>query len=290
MSRIKFSLVVATLNRDKELEKLLYSLTQQSCSYFEVIIVDQNNDNRAINVMNNYFNTLKIIHIKCESKGASHARNRGIEKATGEIITFPDDDCEYPVDLLSKVFDELKDNNLSGVSVSSHDKNGEGKIARLSKDRKVIHKYNLYKTCIEAGIFIRKESLGITRFDEELGVGSPTLLWSDEGPDLLLKLINQGKKFLFIPNLYIYHPDPVKLYDEKSIIRSYRYGCGRGAYLKKNKYPLWFVFYVWGLYVVGILIALFQFNPGKLQYFFHGLKGRVKGYVFRESFFKKKSS
>ena len=152
--------------------------------------------------------------------------------------------------------------------------------------RKIIKKFNLYKTCIEFGIFIRRSCLADVRFDHQLGVGSPTMLWSDEGPDLLLKLINQEQRFLFIPELFIYHPDPVKLYDEKSIVRSYRYGCGRGAYLRKNKYPIWFVFYVWSLYVAGILIAIFQFNSRKFQYFFQGLKGRIKGYIFRNNFLK----
>jgi hypothetical protein len=112
------------------------------------------------------------------------------------------------------------------------------------------------------------------------------MLWSDEGPDLLLSLINKGEMFLFIPDIYIYHPDPVKLYDEKSIIRSFRYGCGRGAYLSKHNYPLWFVVHVWLLYVAGMLIALFQLNPNKIKYYYRGLVGRMTGYFFRKNFLK----
>lgn len=43
---IKISLVVATLGRTAELQKLFQSLNGQSRSDFEVILVDQNADNR----------------------------------------------------------------------------------------------------------------------------------------------------------------------------------------------------------------------------------------------------
>ncbi|MCF6204987.1 MAG: glycosyltransferase family 2 protein [Methylococcaceae bacterium] len=281
---MKFSLIVATLHRTSEVDSLLTSLVNQVYNDFEVIIVDQNSDDRLDTIIKSYSKTLKVTHTHCESKGASHARNHGIELATGEIITFPDDDCEYPHDLLSEIYKEFNNVKISGISVSSHDKNGGKGIARFAKERKIITKLNIYMTCVESGIFIRNKCLGNVRFDEELGIGSPTMLWSDEGPDLLLSLIKKGEKFLFIPELFFYHPNPVKSYDEKSIIRSYRYGCGRGAYLRKRNYPLWFVFYVWLLYVAGVLIALFQLNPNKVKYYYHGLVGRVAGYFFQKKF------
>lgn len=284
---IKFSLVVATLNRTEELANLLESLIHQTYKNFEVIVVDQNDSGVLDEIVTVYSNRLAITRIHCESKGASHARNQGIAIAQGEIITFPDDDCEYPSDLLEKVCQEFAANDVSGITLSSHDKEGDGRIARLATKRKYIHKYNLYKTCIEAAMFIYKSCLEDVRFDENLGVGSPTMLWSDEGPDFLLRLMLRGHRFLYAPALYIYHPDPVKLYDEKSIIRSYRYGCGRGAYLRKNSYPLWFVFYVWALYVAGIFIGVAQGKPNKSRYFFSGLKGRVKGYLFLDTFLQK---
>ena len=283
---MKFSLIVATLNRTSEVNSLLTSLVNQIYQDFEVIIVNQNSDDRLDAIINSYSKTLKITHTHCESKGASHARNHGIEFATGEIITFPDDDCEYPHDLLSKIYNEFENDSIAGISVSSHDKNGEKGIARFAKERKIITKLNIYKTCVESGIFIRNKCLGNVRFDEELGIGSPTMLWSDEGPDLLLSVMKKGEKFLFIPELYFYHPNPVKLYDEKSIIRSYRYGCGRGAYLRKHNYSIWFVVYVWLLYVAGIIIALFQLNSNKMKYYYRGLVGRVTGYFFRNKILK----
>ena len=46
-----FSIVIPTIGREKELEKLLESIKQQNYKKFEVIIVDQNQDNRLTKVV-----------------------------------------------------------------------------------------------------------------------------------------------------------------------------------------------------------------------------------------------
>src|SRR5271166_4064415 len=83
------SLVVVTLNRVSELERLFASLDKQSYKDFEVILVDQNPD-------------LDIRHLR-SGRGLSRGRNVGLPFAKGDIICFPDDDCWYPEDLLETV-------------------------------------------------------------------------------------------------------------------------------------------------------------------------------------------
>lgn len=281
---IKFSLVVPTLGRTTELSDLLDSLNNQTYKNFEVIVVDQNIDNRLDEILKIYSNVLNLVRIKCVSIGASHARNVGLELAKGEIVTFPDDDCEYPNRLLQDVYERFSANDVSGITFSSCERNGSGSMARFSKKMQYIHKFNVFNTSVEYTIFIYRHCLVGIRFDENFGVGSPTMLWSDEGPDFLLKLLDAGRVLLYIPDLCIYHQNPVKLYDEKSFLRSYRYGCGRGGFLRKNNYPIWFVFYVWLLYVVGVFIGIFQGNINKSMYYYCGLKGRIKGYLFLSEF------
>ncbi len=90
----RFSLIVATIARTDELRRLLVSLTQQEFSDYEVILVDQNEDDRIQNVIVEFTDRLTLIRIS-SPKGASRARNSGLPKASGEIIAFPDDDCWY---------------------------------------------------------------------------------------------------------------------------------------------------------------------------------------------------
>ena len=95
------SLIVATLNRVKELERLLSSLERQSYKDFEVILVDQNSDDRLLPALQEHA-AVRIHHLRSE-RGLSRARNVGLRAAKGDIIALPDDDCWYPDQLLETV-------------------------------------------------------------------------------------------------------------------------------------------------------------------------------------------
>ena len=95
------SLIVATLNRVAELERLLASLDGQTVEHFEVIIVDQNPDDRLAGTLARH-PKLNLVHLRCRP-GASRARNVGLRAARGNIIGFPDDDCWYPENVLKVV-------------------------------------------------------------------------------------------------------------------------------------------------------------------------------------------
>ena len=278
----KFSLIVATIGRREELANLLESLTRQTERDFEVIIVDQNPEGFLSGVVRRYLPELKLTHLRINRAGASRARNVGLDSAVGEIVAFPDDDCEFPADLLTRVGDVLQAfPDLAGLTASSKDKWSDASIARFSEQGGSITRFNILKRCIEFGIFLRREALNGHRFDESMGVGAESPWWSDEGPDLLLSVMSAGHTVRYFPEIVIFHPDPIRNYDEKAIVRSFRYGRGRGHYLRKHSYPLWFVCHVWGLYVVGIFLGLAELNFKKAKYYYSGLKGRVAGYFDR---------
>ena len=96
-----FSLIVATMNRVSELDRLLTSLGEQSYKDFEVIIVDQNGDDRLSPLVSNH-RGMAIRHVRSE-RGLSRARNAGLQVARGDIIAIPDDDCWYPEGVLAVV-------------------------------------------------------------------------------------------------------------------------------------------------------------------------------------------
>lgn len=95
------SLVVATINRTVELERFLASLDTQTYRNFEVIVIDQNPDDRLVPVLCRHAG-LAISHLR-SGRGLSKARNVGLRATKGEIIAIPDDDCWYPPQLLSTV-------------------------------------------------------------------------------------------------------------------------------------------------------------------------------------------
>ena len=71
------SLVVATVNRVKELGRLFGSLEKQSNSSFEVVLVDQNHDDRLASLIANYASSFPIHHLR-SAPGLSKSRNVGL--------------------------------------------------------------------------------------------------------------------------------------------------------------------------------------------------------------------
>ena len=100
---MKVSLIMPTINVTKELDLFLQSLVQQTYQDFELIVVDQNPDRRVLDIVMKYEDKIEIKYIRSSQKGLSLNRNKGLIAREGEIIGFPDDDCEYQPDTIEKV-------------------------------------------------------------------------------------------------------------------------------------------------------------------------------------------
>ncbi len=98
------SLVVATVGRTTEVTRLLQTLLVQSDRRFEVLIVDQNPDNRLVAAVRDAESRgLAVQHLRLSEPNLSLARNTGLRAAQGEFIAFPDDDCWYDADAIAKI-------------------------------------------------------------------------------------------------------------------------------------------------------------------------------------------
>ena len=93
-----FDLVVATVGRADELGRLLDSLEAQDYPSLRVVVVDQNDDLRAADLLAG--RPLELVHLQSET-GLSRARNVALEHVSADVVAFPDDDCVYPPGLLA---------------------------------------------------------------------------------------------------------------------------------------------------------------------------------------------
>ena len=99
----KYSLIIPTLGRTIQIKALLDSLKKSSYKDFEIIIVDQNEDDRLCPIIEEFEQKFELRHEKVTFKGATKARNYGFNLSQGEYIMFPDDDCEFLPDTLSVI-------------------------------------------------------------------------------------------------------------------------------------------------------------------------------------------
>jgi len=270
---MKFSLIVATLNRKKELDILLLSLKQQKYKNFEVIIVDQNK-NLIDNIVKKYSDIIDIKHIKVDFKGLSKARNIGLRSIIGDIVAFVDDDCEYLPDTLTKVYDKIEKEGIDILSTKIIDKYSLEDVGiKWGRNEKIINKNNMFKNSMSASLFINTKILKNIFFDENFGVGAK--YGSAEESDYLLKLLKQSPKTLYTPDIYIYHPLHQNIFD---LQKEFNYAKGLGAFYKKHiKEYSNFLILLKIFIKPAIGIVLNFYNNNSLKYLMI-LKGRIYGF------------
>lgn len=277
---MKFSLVLATINRTEELMGFLQSLEAQTHRNFELIIVDQNQDDRLQPIIKIYQQKYTIYHIRTKP-GLSKARNAGLNYATGDIIAFPDDDCSYPPRLLENITRFFENNpEIDGLTGRAIDKYGRVSVGRWAKQPGRVNKYNVWVKAVSITIFLRKAVvLRVGGFDERLGAGSGTPWGSSEETDYLIRALEKGFRIYYDPSIRIHHPQPLTSFDEQALRRGVFYGGGMGFVLRKHDYPLWNVLHHWARPLGGALASLLLGKIGKARYHWSIFTGRVRGWM-----------
>lgn len=90
---MKISVIVPVYNAGEYIDKCIDSISQQSYSNWELILVDDGSSDQSGYICDKWADSdirIKVFHQA--NKGVSSARNLGILQATGEIITFVDAD------------------------------------------------------------------------------------------------------------------------------------------------------------------------------------------------------
>lgn len=278
-TRPQFSLVLATVKRKDEVERLLRSLDRQEGASFELIVVDQNTDDRLVPLLEPYRSRYPILHLRENRCGASHARNVGLRHVTGDLIAFPDDDCWYPEGFLAGVGRLMAQNPLwDGLSCISRDANGAVSNGRFARDAGPVTVLDAWAQAIEYTMVFRRaavEAVGL--FDDELGVGGSTPFGSGEGTDYLLRAIGHGCVIQFQPQLFVHHPDPYPSYDRRAFNKARNYGAGVGRVVRKHNYPIWFKLKILVRPLAGALLSLATLRANKAVYHLSTFRGRLQG-------------
>lgn len=106
--KIKISIIIPVFNAEKNLNKLLDSLIEQSFKSFEVIIIDDGSTDNSPQICDDYslrYNQIICVHQK--NQGVSAARNLGLKMATGNYIAFVDSDDNIGKDYLKNLIQKI---------------------------------------------------------------------------------------------------------------------------------------------------------------------------------------
>jgi GT2 family glycosyltransferase len=271
-----FDLVVATIGRHAELERLLDSLAAQSHRALRVIVVDQNEGEGLAPVLAR--RQLDVLHLRT-APGLARARNVALAELRADVVAFPDDDCTYPPTLLERVAERLAgDLTLDGLSARNVDSSGASDPGWPAVGMQVT-KANVWNLVASAGVFVRRplvESVG--RFDERLGLGSGEPWSSGEETDYVIRALESGARIEYDPSLVVQHA--LAAHDPEGLrARGRREGASVGYLLRKHDYPLTTLARMVVRPLGGIGVSLARRDTPRARFHAETLRGRVRGYV-----------
>jgi len=207
---MRLSLVLATYGRASELGRCLDSLVEQEDRDFELLVMDQNADDRVLEILQSIrLRGLALRHVRLPTPGLSEARNEGLRLASGDVVGFPDDDCWYEpqtVACLRRGF--LADSTVSGLVADWVEQTeGAGHPSGVAEQFLTLEAWRNFRGGAASSItlFVKRDLLiELSGFDNRLGVGK----WfgAAEETDLVLRALAIGARFKRVSNARVHHP------------------------------------------------------------------------------------
>lgn len=119
MSKL-ISFIVPAFNEEKHLVRCIQSIIEQNESEIEIVLIDDGSTDNTFGIMERYNEKYDFIQVFREEKsyGPSHARNIGINNATGEYLFFLDADDYLIDDTLGFLCREIKNNRVDCIFFS----------------------------------------------------------------------------------------------------------------------------------------------------------------------------
>lgn len=110
-SRLKLSIITVTLNSARHLEDTIKSVLSQNYKHFEYIIIDGGSTDGTLDIIRKYEQQLAY-WVSEPDRGMYDAMNKGIARATGDIVGIINSDDYYFPGAFSKVTDAFIDESL----------------------------------------------------------------------------------------------------------------------------------------------------------------------------------
>ncbi len=102
-----FSIIIPTLNEEKFIGRLLNNLSRQTESDFEVLVVDNQSEDKTQSIVQKYAAKLPLKLLVGRERNVSRQRNLGAAKSRGTYLVFFDADVQIPAQFLKLVHLEI---------------------------------------------------------------------------------------------------------------------------------------------------------------------------------------
>lgn len=274
---MRISLVMATIGRVDTIYRFLESIRHQPTETFELIFVDQNDDDRLIAVAAQArAYGMDVSHMRFSRKNLSAARNAGIREAKYGLIGFPDDDCWYENETLKGVLEQFAAPGVDGVVAKWVEEDLQG-IESHDLSWNAMHRFKGMQPS-SITIFLRRDLLlKVGEFDDLLGV--PNWFGSGEETDLILRCLKAGGVIRYVPEVKVHHAFILSgaARDQDACSRIRTRARGAGALYAKHSMSPWVIFRGFISPVIRLVFPPYGVyaSLGKLSMVW----GRIEGYM-----------
>lgn len=199
------SIIIPVYNRPDELQDLLQSLSQQSESGFDVVVVEDGSTEKSDEVVQQFSDQLSIQYYFKKNSGPGDSRNYGCQKSKADFFVFFDSDCIIPPEYVATLKKELGDIDAFGGPDRSH--------SSFTPIQKAIS-YSMTSLFTTGGIRGSKKSaekfhprsfnMGYKRKVFEATKGFSKLRFGED-IDLSIRIFEHGFKTKLIPDCFVYH-------------------------------------------------------------------------------------
>jgi glycosyltransferase involved in cell wall biosynthesis len=232
------SVVVSTCNRATRLPNLLASLSRMSVPTglaWELVLVDNNSTDDTRDVMLRFASRAPFAcrYVFEGRQGLSHARNRGVAEARGDIIACVDDDCLVDEAWLVGIAGEFaQDASLLvlGGRVELYDPGDARVTIRTGRERLDLSRNAAaVDHIIGCNIAFRRSAFErVGGFDVRFGVGSGTVP-SYEDCEFVYRVVRHGGGIVYAPNVLVLHHHGRRDGPELDSLH-HGYAAGRGGF------------------------------------------------------------
>ncbi len=257
----KYSVIIPVYNRPAELGELLHSLTVQTYTDFEVIIVDDGSQQTSKAVCDSYSTRLSIQYFFKPNSGPGPSRNYGFEKAVGQYFVMFDSDCILPSTYFESVEKFLES---SAVDAWGGPDRGHEKFTPLQQAMA----YTMSSFWTTGGIRGGKNqadkfqprsfNMGFSRKVWELTKGFAFDRLAED-IELSIRMRKEGFKVALVPDAFVYHKRRTNLWQFFKQVQGFGRGRVRVGRIHKGEvklthwFPVAFLFYLFVVVVAFIL-------------------------------------
>lgn len=203
-----YSIIVAVYNRPSELEDLLESLSAQTFTDFEVVVVEDGSTIPSQKICESFSKRLNVSYFTKPNSGPGPSRNYGCRRATADVFIFLDSDCMVPPGYLALVDAASKRQGYDAFGGPDRDHTSftpvQKAISFAMTSFLTTGGIRGRKRTITGTFHPRSFNMGITREVFNATDGFSTMRFGED-IDLSIRILNLGFNVGLIPEAWVFH-------------------------------------------------------------------------------------